>query len=160
VQNAKGEVIALTNGAGPLACNSPGKNDHSYTSLQAVVAQKHDDVYDAADDAFGMSSVMGTGGKNATTCKELQSCAYVKGRACQCNLGECRKYNDCCPDVQKVCAKASCKVYGCHKKSALCACTDSCSRDHTCCVDFYQTCGRGPSPPRPGSHIGSWLRIP
>lgn len=38
VQNGKGEVIALTNGAAPIACNNAGQDDYSYTSLQAVAA--------------------------------------------------------------------------------------------------------------------------
>jgi hypothetical protein len=43
-------------------------------------------------------------------------------------------------------------VLGCHNKSALCSCTDSCSHDHTCCVDYYQACPRRPHPagPPPG----------
>jgi hypothetical protein len=85
------------------------------------------------------------------SCAAYGSCSYVKGRACQCNLGECSKYNDCCADVQAVCAAATCSAYGCHNKSALCSCTDSCSHKHECCVDFHQTCPRHPHPgPPPG----------
>ena len=85
------------------------------------------------------------------SCATLHSCSYVKGRACQCNLGECAKYNDCCPDVDAVCHDATCASYGCHKRSTLCSCTDSCSHKHECCVDYYQACPRHPHPgPPPG----------
>ena len=101
------------------------------------------------------------GGAPNATCAALQSCAYVKGRGCQCNYPECEKYHDCCPDVQAVCQDATCAVYGCHNKSALCSCTDSCSHEHKCCVDFYQACprhhhppGPPPSPPGPVTPVG------
>jgi hypothetical protein len=117
----------------------------------------------AAAAAAGSSPPVVTleGGAPNATCAALQSCAYVKGRGCQCNYPECEKYHDCCPDVQAVCQDATCTVYGCHNKSALCSCTDSCSHEHKCCVDFYQACprhhhppGPPPSPPGPVTPVG------
>lgn len=36
VQNVNGDIIALTNGAAPIACHDASKDDYSFTSLQVV----------------------------------------------------------------------------------------------------------------------------
>ena len=109
-----------------------------------------------ADVASDATSTGGTPGVN--TCAGV--CGQFFGEksagACNCDMA-CKnpKYNDCCPDIDTVCAPAAdglCAAKQCtgagktkDGKDSMCVCDPGCTQAGTCCSNF-DTAGCSPAP--------------